>query len=245
MNSIILCEGKVDAILISYYLEKVHGWQYNKKKPPVKINIINNENEEANWYTLNDKKLCIWAIGGVSNFKHNISEIIKINKLAGEDNQSFNKVIIISDRDDEENNENIISDFNNMFTDNKINIELEMNNITNTTYINDFDDEININVGIIVVPKEGRGAIETFLLDALSENEAERYIVNKSKAFIESIESSKYLNRRREKVKAELGVTFALISPDKVFTPLHNLLCEVNWDEYTNIQQGFKILENL
>lgn len=30
MKSIILCEGKTDAILISYYLEKTQNWKFKK-----------------------------------------------------------------------------------------------------------------------------------------------------------------------------------------------------------------------
>lgn len=33
MNKLILCEGKTDAILLSYYLEKVAGWKYTTKSP--------------------------------------------------------------------------------------------------------------------------------------------------------------------------------------------------------------------
>lgn len=33
MNKIILCEGETDAILLSYYLDKVAGWKFCKKVP--------------------------------------------------------------------------------------------------------------------------------------------------------------------------------------------------------------------
>ena len=33
MNKIILCEGETDAILLSYYLDKVAGWKFCKKGP--------------------------------------------------------------------------------------------------------------------------------------------------------------------------------------------------------------------
>ena len=33
MNSLILCEGNTDAILLSYYLNKVYGWEYCRKAP--------------------------------------------------------------------------------------------------------------------------------------------------------------------------------------------------------------------
>lgn len=33
MNKIILCEGQTDAILLSYYLGKVSGWEFCRKPP--------------------------------------------------------------------------------------------------------------------------------------------------------------------------------------------------------------------
>lgn len=110
------------------------------------------------------------------------------------------------------------------------------------TYKNDIEDKLDIDIGLIVLLIESKGAIETFLLEVLSENEEEKQLIEQVREFIRNIKSEKYLQKRREKVKSELSVTFALISPDKVFTPLHNLLCEVNWSDYTIFQEGFKML---
>ena len=39
MKSILLCEGKSDAILVSYYLNKVKGWEFYGKKDKRKVTI--------------------------------------------------------------------------------------------------------------------------------------------------------------------------------------------------------------
>ena len=50
MNSLILCEGATDAILLSYYLKKVSGWTYTAKAPDG-LNIRSTRgNESVNWY---------------------------------------------------------------------------------------------------------------------------------------------------------------------------------------------------
>ena len=33
MNKLILCEGMTDAVLLSYYLDKVAGWKFCRKAP--------------------------------------------------------------------------------------------------------------------------------------------------------------------------------------------------------------------
>ncbi len=60
MKSIIFCEGKTDAILLSYYLEKVADWKFSKKMTRnIGLPIRNFENEELNVYTKDEKQLII------------------------------------------------------------------------------------------------------------------------------------------------------------------------------------------
>ena len=59
MNKLILCEGKTDAILLSYYLEKVAGWKYTTKSPSGLKFKISNENESMNWYRKDQDYLLI------------------------------------------------------------------------------------------------------------------------------------------------------------------------------------------
>ena len=46
MNKLILCEGATDAILLSYYLEKIVGWKFCKK-PPRDLQIKEDGIEES------------------------------------------------------------------------------------------------------------------------------------------------------------------------------------------------------
>ena len=48
MNSIILCEGRTDAILLSYYLCKVYGWCYSNKPQKAYSRVEAGENQEIN-----------------------------------------------------------------------------------------------------------------------------------------------------------------------------------------------------
>jgi hypothetical protein len=44
MNSIILCEGKTDAILLGYYLMRVCGYAHIEEKINEKITVIMKQN---------------------------------------------------------------------------------------------------------------------------------------------------------------------------------------------------------
>ncbi|MGN0404658.1 MAG: hypothetical protein ACI4F1_05520 [Bariatricus sp.] len=50
MNKLILCEGKTDAILLSYYLGKTAGWKFVKKGPSGLAIQQPNDNESISWY---------------------------------------------------------------------------------------------------------------------------------------------------------------------------------------------------
>ena len=64
MNKIILCEGETDAILLSYYLDKVAGWKFCKKGPADIAIKTDTFEQSANWYQKDEDRLLICAVGG-------------------------------------------------------------------------------------------------------------------------------------------------------------------------------------
>ena len=99
MNKLILCEGKTDAILLSYYLGRISGWTYVRKCPGGLALRQNNDNESINWYRKGSDYLLIWGVGGKDNFIRFFNERIKTPQSA---TNAFEKIAIITDRDDRE-----------------------------------------------------------------------------------------------------------------------------------------------
>jgi hypothetical protein len=243
MKSILLCEGKTDAILVSYYLDKTRGWKFYSKedKRKVKIPVKNYGNEEVNWYKLNNDLLAIWAIGGKDNFRYAIEHILNINKFANTED-IFNKIVIIQDRDDLDKDYDILKELSKYLQKE----ELVNNKWKRTTYMNKANNTISVDILPIIIPFDKTGALETFILDAICEmGEEESHIVGKSKEFISSFSLTKYLNTQRLKVKGELAVALGTLFPQKTFTPIDSMLKNINWEEYKTIQQGFKKLEEI
>ena len=81
MIRIILCEGKTDAILLSYYLGRTKGWEYDKKPKHFKLQFPESDNRFVGHYKNGTEKLSICAVGGKDNFinfyKENVEEYIK------------------------------------------------------------------------------------------------------------------------------------------------------------------------
>lgn len=239
MKSVILCEGKTDAVLLSYYLIKVHGWKFDRNIK-MRIPVLNNTNSNQDWYKKDNDQLLILAVGGNSCFNNSIEHILKIIKLGG--NDSFENILILTDRDNSVNDKFILDELSYNFKMIDSKFQLANNEWRNINIVDSFNENISINIGTIIIPFNKNGALETFLLEALSEKQDNEYIVNKVREFIPTINSNKYLSTERLKLKAELGVTFAIISPEKVFYELDKILKDIEWEKFITIQEGFRLL---
>ncbi|KYH34430.1 hypothetical protein CLTEP_16630 [Clostridium tepidiprofundi DSM 19306] len=247
MKNIIFCEGSTDAILLSYYLGKVVGWNYNKRlTKKIGLPIRNHENEEVYVYSKDEKELIIWAVGGQNNFHYAISHIIQANEVLERDN-AYKKLIILKDRDQFEENNKILREIEDIFMDNGIKIDFKNNNDwVHYIYSNNYDEENHIEVLPIIIPFDKEGALETFILDAICEmGEEESHVVGKSKEFISGFSLTKYLNTQRLRVKGELAVALGTLFPQKTFTPIDSMLKSIRWEEYETIQNGFRKLKEI
>ena len=60
MIRIILCEGKTDAILLSYYLERTKGWEHDKKPKYFKLEFPTDVHEYIYYRMLFHGNYCIF-----------------------------------------------------------------------------------------------------------------------------------------------------------------------------------------
>ena len=240
MNNVIICEGMTDAILVNYYLGRTQGWQFTGKNLPFNFPMKNKATETGNWYA-KEKDFCgIWGIGGKSNLDYALSEIIRIAEISADRVQ---RVVVMMDRDDEKSEEETIKTVEKHF---KSSTPLENNKWASLALTDSFGKTCSIELLPLVIPFDRYGALETFLLDSLAvQDEHDKYVIDAARNFVKSLISAKYLPTERLKLKAELGVTFAVFSPQKVFTPLHALLEQIPWEDYNHIQTAFKSLDRL
>lgn len=247
MKNIIFCEGRTDAILLSYYLGKVIGWNFDKKLTKnIGLPIRNWENEEVSVYVKDNNELVVWAVGGQDNFNFAISKIVESNKILEKEN-AYNKLIILKDRDQDEVDQLVLKEIETVFTSNGIHVSITDNNSwIQSIYFNEYEEQNQMKILPIIIPFDKNGALETFLLDAICEmGEEESQIVDKSKEFISGFSLMKYLNTQRLKVKGELAVSLGTLFPQKTFTPIDSMLKNIRWEEYKTIQEGFKKLEEI
>lgn len=237
---VILCEGETDQILIGSYLEQIGNWNYskNRKLPFTK--------ESINWFVNSENDfLGIWQVGG-NDFSIPLKKVLELAHLES----SIQKLAVITDHDD--------SDAETVRPSTLLSIigeELKTEAVVDLQWIGQwtslaFQDKFMANSVIelcyILVPINMQGALETFMLESLSEQAPEKdEIISQASDFINNLKSKAYLTKRREKVKAQLGVSLSVFSPDRIFTTMNELLQSVNWAEFQTTHEQFKALDKI
>ncbi len=235
---IILCEGITDAILISYYLGEVSNWEYVKAKNAPFEKFSDN----INWYkTQNDYYCAIWSVGS-HDFAKAIYSIIEKEKLE----HSIENIIIVTDHDDEEAETKRFSDIQDIFLVNQFSLSNSLSTSFDVTIVDSFQNRNVISIQYLLVPNNKIGALETFMLDALTEQDNDKKkVIEQVDNFVNNFDSNKYLTKRREKIKAKLGISLSIFSPDKIFTTMNELLKSVHWSKFETTNKQFQILKDL
>lgn len=240
-NGMILCEGETDQILIGEYLSKRQGWQYTSKAKSLF------PGERINGYRKNDSQyLGIWAVGG-NDFREQIEKIADRQSL----NPEISKVAVMTDYDDATAKsgrlEMVMSAWKSKIEPQSILAsEKYINQWAEIAYKTSFGTIARMQFCYLLVPADGQGALETFMLKSLSNSAPEKEnVIRQSEIFVDNFQSSEYLTKRREKVKAKLGVALSVFCPDKVFTTMNELLESVDWSESEVSRKQFGLLEEI
>lgn len=241
IKGLILCEGESDQILIGAYLGDIKGWKYVRKNSDKPF-----EDEAVTWYTDEQNNLLgIWAVGGCS-FIPAIRKIMDYQKL----DHKVEKVAVVTDYDDEhaikERPETIYREIDTVLKVTGFEPEkyLQRPNIWHELcFQDDFSKDVKMDFCYLLVPKDGEGALETFMLKALSEQNSEnKEVIEQVRRFLAEFKSDIYLKKRREKIKAELSVSISIFSPERMFDTLKEIIESVDWKEFRATDQQFGVL---
>ena len=238
MNKIILCEGETDAILLSYYLDKVADWRFCKKGPS-EVDIKTDTFEQsANWYEKGQDRLLICAVGGKDKIgAFFISKVLRPIVDAG----AFSRIALILDRD-EKKVEAVEAQASSLLK--PVVTMMRNNEWVSNIYKDAYDMEQEIDALLVVIPTEHQGALETLMMDSISEDPYDAVIVKKAGEFVEEMKpvASKYIDARRKEIKAHLGVTWAIQYPEKVFKLMNEQIKSVEWEKSEVLRECFEQL---
>lgn len=261
IKGLILCEGNSDQILLGQLLQKRKNWKLKKNlnnAPYVEQNIA--------WYENTAKELFgIWYVGGDSNFIPAVQSVFKRELFE----HTVESLLVVTDNDDNSDvGDRITKIFSEIAKTLKIGSEhLEQqlqtesksgwqdisfyNSFANVTKSEDSEEDpfekSVVHFGFLLIPEECNGALETFMIKALCESSDSRHeVADKVHDFVARFNTeSKYnvfLKRRRDKIKAELGMFVSVINPDKMFDTLKELIESVDWSKFDLTNSQFSML---
>ena len=239
MNKLILCEGKTDAILLSYYLGCVQQWIPCMRGPKnFRISVDEKSGESAYWYQRGEDHLLICGVGGKDKFGGFFADKIQAAIL---DAQVFSKVALVTDRDDRQE-EDITAEVCRIFA--PAITQAKQNHWVENAYQDGFGQKQTLSFLLLIIPTIQQGALESLLLEAISEDPYDREIVTRSTAFVEEIGpyAERYIGQTGLKLKARLGVTWAIQSPGKEFHFIDEQIRAVRWERSDVLAKCFSQL---
>jgi len=247
-QSIILCEGNTDFSLLQIYMREVHNWNEDKsyQKKVVKI-----PNQKSRIFKRDDDYLTVMATGGCSRITEGLDRVLdRIIQASPPFDSSFDKIAIVTDNDEIDTVNEFISGIENILAERNVSYsdKLENKRWKECQVTANVGIELKFQIIVLVIPYNHQGAMETFLLDAIAENDSyDKVLIDKCKDFVSDADpEERYLNRRSYKTKAEFSSYFCIRTPADAYTERSNLMKkDIKWSEYPLIRREFVYLEEL
>lgn len=245
MNSLILCEGKTDCILLQYYMEKVYSWTRVGKSS---FHVVNNS--WSNLFTKDGDSLIISETKGCSRLVEGLVTAIVRNQNAapGSIDEYLDKIIIFTDNDEMDTSVNMIGDIHDKLQNTSASFATTIQkNSWNKGKIQAIEGEKDFELYVMFIPFDENGALETYLLNCVRSNEPyDKVIIDKGNSFVDTIDpDGKYLNQRRLKTKAKFDVYFSVRTAADQYSERQSILKSVAWENYDTIRTDFKIFADL
>lgn len=247
MNSVILCEGSTDYFLLQYYMRKACGWEDDRER---QWGIFKVNQQKSRKLFKDDSSLTIASVGGCSRLGEGLWQVFTRNMLAAPGGQDFfDSVVLITDRDEADTELNFIDVLERIFQKAAVQHfqEIGNNRWIQCSMVNNLGLNKEFRFLLLVIPFEEKGAMETFLLDAISKEDSyDREIIRKCRAFVNQADpQERYLSSRRLITKAEFDTYFSVRTSAEQFAERQNILKGIPWEEYTAVQQDFRLLTEL
>lgn len=249
MNSIILCEGSTDFQLLQYYMRKVHQWEDAPRA--IQESAFKYKNQNSRVLKRANDTLTIAAVGGCSELTAGLDAVLVRNQLAAPNVSSdvIGKIVIVTDNDDEGTEQSLIEKVNASLCNKRVTVKDEIRNNcwVNCSMAGQTIPQIDFELLILIIPFSENGAMENFLLDAVSAKDSyDGVIIQKCSNFVNTVDpDQKYLKQRRIITKAKFDTYFSVRTPLTQFNERQSILKNVPWEDYEKVQAGFVQLRRI
>ena len=242
MKSVVLCEGPDDLWFIGYYLYKVGEWK--KCDSPWKNYTIPtlDSGQKVIFLRNGADTLAIWCVGGKDSFSKTIS--VLLDKIIGTyPFDPINSIVIMRDRDSESDN-TILSQMKQW-----ISSEETLTNKVITVWRREIEGIlVSVNITPLIIPFSEKGAIETVLMQSISDRDAEgAVVVDEANSYIDKLCSrgeigTNYLTHERLILKARYASTIAVTNPGHSTSLFQDMVMACPWEESAHVKEHFDVI---
>lgn len=239
MRSVILCEGTDDLWFIAYYLHKTDRWNTSGAKNKWKSNRISTEYEgqKVEYMCLPEARhlLAIKSTDGQANLESSVEKILELNEKLSSD--WVDNIIIFRDCDDRDNDA-LLHEMESWFPNG---IVLKNNEVSTYDVSALLTEEYDFKLHVLplVIPFDEAGAIETLLVQAISDSGADgRYVAERAKKYIDEAKAnvSGYLKAQRMVTKAKYAAAMAVVDPTHTRDDFEHLMMSTPWEKSASIR---------
>lgn len=231
MTELVLVEGVSDVQLISYYLQNVYGWNYERDNI-LKIEPLD-EHEHIESLSQNGNQLILCGVGGNGKFAH-FMERHRVNDMIVE--RDISSLMVVTDRD-EASDTKIKNQINDAFDQ----ISVESNRWKDNAIRDSFGQMKNIDTYLLIIPANEKGALERVIIDALNDIQEETALIQEVEQFIDALKAGLVpdLNQINNANKATVGTFFSVRYPKKAMRSFGVFISKIDWSKSASLKQLF------
>ena len=244
MKSVVLCEGPDDLWFIAYYLHKTAGWNIcTPKKHWSNYEVVAlTQKQKVVFMEKGDLCVAIWCVAGKDCFKPAISTIYE-KFIYNFPFDPISSIVIVEDRDDE-STDAVLLRMQGWFPG-----TVGLENTQAAAWRDRIDGvDISLNIVPVIIPFSEEGAIETLLMNAISEKGCEEeIIVQAAKKYIADLIETEpvgttYLSHRRLILKAKYAAVIAAINPGHSTGLFKDMVLSSPWEESPSVKTHFDVI---
>lgn len=231
MTELMLVEGVSDVQLISYYLQNVYGWTYEKG------NVLGirplDGHEHIEGLKKGDNHLVLCGVGGNGRFdhfveNHRVNEMITVKDISS--------IMIVTDRD--------------LDSDSKIrrtikksleHVTIEGGKWVSNTIMDSFGQPKVVDTYLLIIPVNEEGALERVIIDALADIPEETDLIQEVIRFIDSLKAGILpgLVQINKSNKATVGTFFSVRDPKNAMRSFGTFISKIDWSRSESLNNLF------
>lgn len=238
MRAVVFCEGTTDLLMIQFVLQYRYGWKYQGFVENSETNRLIKRKLKKEEATIE-----IRSCGGIMNIPNELKDLQEQIAFSVRKNEVFDKVFVLIDHDTVSSNVEFMDKVNEKletkFSEVDINVERKWK------ISNEIMGEQVIDIFIKCLPESETGAIEKIMLEALSTDNLEQEIIDKSNEFIIKMAQTqkRYLQRKSLISKAVFNTYFAIRTPEEKYDERARILKAYDWKNNETINKCFSFLD--